>query len=352
MFSLATGRDFASKVQVFDCLGNGISGTVSIKTGFISASESRRTGKWSPAPASYGQGALKCSGKCSASISTSGTISAMIGDGSAEVLVTGMRVTQVGPSNRGDIRYSDEIALGVRKKVVRIQGSNFILAGIAQLDLSSGAWTPLAKTGDISDPSLSDPIQKSMSALGFSPNDFTQEWTVLPMARGTTLQDPTLDLCAASYSSESGRQVRRQVTATRVGSPYAFLSTEAVKYTSAAAAAAALTELKKNYEACVANRGGTENGVFIDYSFQPLPSITSPLVDEKSRVVVRAMIGKASSARQLLGIYQYRGAYFTGLYVVLPGEKPIADAEISRWLEVAAVMASRLESVAGGLSRV
>jgi hypothetical protein len=124
-----------------------------------------------------------------------------------------------------------------------------------------------------------------------------------------------------------------------------FLSTEAVKYKSAAAALAAVTELKKNYEACVANKGGNENGVFTDYSFQPLPFSNAGLVDEKSRVVVRAMIGKGSSARQLLGIYQYSGAYFTGLYIVVQGDKPIADAEVVRWLDVAGVMASRLQAV-------
>jgi len=344
-FSFTTGRDFAAKVQVFDCLGNGMSGSVSVKTGFLTASESTRTGKWSAAPASYGPGALKCTGKCSASLSVSGNISALIGDGSADVLVTSKSVAKVANSTSGQIRYSDGIALGARKKVVRVQGSNFIFAGIAQLDFTLGKFEPLAKTVEFPDPSLTDPIQKNMSALGFNAGDFTQEWTVLPMARGTTLQDPTLDLCAANYASESGREIRRQVTATRVGSPYMFLSTEAVKYKNAAAALAAVTELKKNYEACVANKGGNENGVFTDYSFQSLPFSNAGLVDEKSRVVVRAMIGKGSSARQLLGIYQYSGAYFTGLYIVVQGDKPIADAEVVRWLDVAGVMASRLQAV-------
>ncbi len=75
-----------------------------------------------------------------------------------------------------------------------------------------------------------------------------------------------------------------------------------------------------------------------------LPKRNAALVDEKSRVVVRATIGKGLAARQLLGVYQYSGMYFTGLYVVTAGEKPIADDEVLRWLDVAGVMAQRLQT--------
>jgi hypothetical protein len=131
---------------------------------------------------------------------------------------------------------------------------------------------------------------------------------------------------------------------TKVGSPYLFLSSESVKYKSANAASAALAELKKNYEACVANKGGSDNGTFTDYSVQALPKSNAKLVDEKSRVVVRATIGTGISARQLLGIYQYSGMYFTGLYIVVAGEKPIPDEEILRWLQAGALMAVRLQA--------
>ena len=68
------------------------------------------------------------------------------------------------------------------------------------------------------------------------------------------------------------------------------------------------------------------------------------LVDDKSRVIVRATIGKGLNARQLLGFYQYNGAYFTGLYVVKAGEAAIDNTEVLRWFDVAAVMAERLKS--------
>jgi hypothetical protein len=195
---------------------------------------------------------------------------------------------------------------------------------------------------------LVEPIQKEMSRFGFGSGDFVQDWAVLPMARGTTLLDPTLDLCAANYASESGREVRRQISVTKVGSPYLFLSSESVKYKSIAAAEAALAELKKNYEACVKNRGGRENGLFTSYTFQSLPKSDAKLVAEDKRVLVGATIGTGAAARQLLAFYQYSGAYFTGLYVVLAGEKPIADSEVLRWFDVAEVMAKRLEAGSSG----
>lgn len=207
-----------------------------------------------------------------------------------------------------------------------------------------GEFTPIARGPEFPDPSLNDAVQRSMSRFGFNQQNFTDEWIVLPMARGTRLFDPTLDLCSATYASESGREVRRQLSVNRVGSPYFFLSSESVKYKSVAAATAAVAELKKNYEACIVNKGGTENGIFTEYKFQLLLISNTGLVDEKSRVVVRATIDKGLGARQLLGVYQFSGQYFTGLYIVVAGEKPIADSEVARWLDVAAVMAKRLQT--------
>lgn len=346
IFSLPTGGSLTASAQVFDCLGNGMAGDISLSSSFIETSKSRRTGKWSPAPIDYGAGALKCSGKCSASMSVSGSISALIGEGSAEILVSGKVAAKVANSTAQLLRISDSVTLGARNKVIRVSGRNFVFGGLAKFEVKVGEFKEIAKGPEFPDPSLDEPVQKAMSRFGFNQEDFTGDWTVLPMARGTTLLDPTLDLCSASYPSEIGREIRRQISVTKVGSPYLFLSSESVKYKSASAAGAALAELKKNYEACVTNKGGSENGTFTQYSFQALPKSNASLVDEKSRVVVRATIGTGISARQLLGIYQYSGMYFTGLYIVTAGEKPIPDEEILRWMQAGALMAERLQASA------
>ena len=347
-FTLNTGASLVAKAQVFDCLGNGMSGEVSTSTAFTKASASKRTGKWIPAGGSYGVDALKCVGKCTASLSTKGNATVLLGETAAEIFLSGKSVAKVSVANSkevsGVLRSSQVIAIGSRNRVLRVAGSNFVFGGIATVDFKISEFKPLAKTVEFPDPSLNEPIQKAMSRFGFNGSDFTQDWTVLPMARGTTLLDPTLDLCGSNYLSESGRETRRQISVTKVGSPYLFLSSEAVKYRSVAAANAALAELKKNFDACVKNKGGTENGVFTDYTFQSLPKSNAILVDEASRVLVRATIGKGQAARQLLGFYLYNGMYFTGLYVVKAGEKVLEDSEVLRWFDVAVVMSDRLKS--------
>jgi len=342
-FTIPTGNSLASAVQVFDCLGNGMAGEISLTPVFIEASGSTRTGKWKNAPAIYGPGALQCVGKCSASTNVNGNVSALIGEGSAEIFVMGKSVAKVANSTIPVLRSSAPVAIGVRNKVLRVAGSNFVFGGLTKFESKIDVFQPISRGPDFPDPSLTDSVQKSMSRLGFNQDDFTGDWTVLPMARGTTLLDPTLDLCGSNYTSESGREIRRQMSVTKVGTPYSFLSTEAVKYKSVDAAKAALMELKKNFDACVTNRGSIENGITIPYDFQTLPLSNAALVDEKSRVVVRATIETGLRARQLLGIYQYSGQYFTGLYITINGEKSIADAEVQRWLEVAGIMAKRLQ---------
>jgi hypothetical protein len=165
------------------------------------------------------------------------------------------------------------------------------------------------------------------------------------MGRGTTLEDPTLDLCSAQFDSELLRKERRQVLANKTGNPYLFLSTESVRYRNVAAAEQALSEVKLSYANCVKNLGGTErDGAFTKYEFLDLPKVPTNLVSTSHRVIVHAKIGEAESARYLFGAYQYHDDMFTGLYVVRPGDKPFTQDEITRWLDVAGVMAERLNA--------
>ena len=341
-FTIPTGLSYTAQAQVIDCLGNGMKGDIQLSSSFISPSDSKRTGKWSAASSAYPPGSLRCTGKCSASISTNGDVIAQIGQGAAEFFVTAKSVGTLAPSTATTVRNSTPITIGPRKKVLRLSGSNFVFVGLTKLESKVSLFSPFSKGPEFPDPSLNDATQKGLNQLGFRIGDFTDDWTVLPMARGTTLLDPTLDLCGANYLSESLRTSRRQISVTKVGSPYLFLSSESVRYTSASAAAGALAELKKNYQSCLTNKGGSENGVFTSYTFQPLPQGQDPLGDS-SRVIVRAMIGSGLAARQLFAVYQYKGAFFTGMYIVKSGERAIEDAEVRRWLRAADILSQRLD---------
>ena len=342
-FKFARSTDLKAQLHTYDCLGNGVISDLSLKSSYIPGSKSSKTGKWSSS--SLLDGAITCSGKCSASFTTSGKAYLLVAEGAPNVLLSSKVVAKVEPSSIKAIRPGAFIDIGPRNRVLRVSGSNFTLIGIAKVDLVLSNQREMARLPSASDPSFGEPNQKSMARYGFVSDDFASGWIVLPMARGTTLDDPTLDLCSAIYKSESGRQNRRQVSADKVGSPYLFLSSEVVKYKDKSAADAALTELISNYQTCVKNKGGVErDGAFVDYTFTPMPQSDLELVPESSRVLVRAQIGKGVSARQLLAFYQFKGEIFTGLYVVKAGEAGFDDAEVKRWFEAASLMAKRLET--------
>ena len=333
-----------SKLEVFDCLGNGRSGTITTSTAFTYANSMSKSGKWTNASSDFPQGSMKCTGKCTIYISQKGAVGVALGSGSADVTAGSTTIKGFKASRSGDYFATAGILVG-SKKTVKISGSNFILIGVAQTELKITGLTNASNSVTEPDYSLDDAIQKGLNKYGFSSADFSSEWSVFPMARGTTLEDPTLDLCSAQFDSELLRKDRRQVTVGRSGNPYLFLSTEVVRYKSNAAAEQALSEVKTSYNNCIKNNGGTErDGAFTKYEFLPIPTFTAPLVAESKRVVVHAKIGEGDSVRYLFGIYQYNGDMFTGLYIVRSGNDPFTSAEISRWLEVGGVMAQRLRA--------
>ena len=335
---------FESRFESEDCLGNGLRGDIFIKSEFKGATLGRKTGNWRDVNSSIGKG-LSCITKCSISISAKDNVSIVLGRGTAEVAVSGQARKRLVVSAIENPRIAGEVYLGKKSRVTRISGSNFTFYGILQSTVSLENVEEFSKSSIAIDKSIEEPIQASLSKFGFRQADFSSDWNLLPMFRGTTLDDPTLDLCSATYKSESGRQYRRQVSANKVGSPYLFLSSEVVKYKDKSAADAALSELISNYQTCVKNKGGTErDGTFVDYTFTPMPQSDLELVPESSRVLVRAQIGKGVSARQLLAFYQFKAEIFTGLYVVKAGEVGFDDAEVKRWFEAASLMATRLET--------
>jgi hypothetical protein len=343
-FVFKKSSNFRANLRTYDCLGNGITSDFSVKSLYLPANKSSRTGKW-VAVNSVADGALTCTTKCSASFITSGKANVLITEGAPTILVSGKTVAKTQPSTTKGVRTAAVVDLGPKNKVLRVTGSKFTLVGIANLDVNVTNNKEMARTAAITDPSLAEPIQKNMAKFGFNSDDFSDGWTVLPMVRGTTLEDPSLDLCSATYNSEAGRQYRRQINVTKVGSPYLFLSSEVVKYKDKAAGDAALSELKASYEDCLKNKGGVESdGTFVDYTFRSLPSSDAALVKESSRVLVRAQIGKGVTARQLLAFYQFNDEMFTGLYVVTSGEVALSVEETKRWFDVAGIMAQRLNS--------
>ena len=342
VFKVSAGATLTGTAQVFDCIGNGMRGDVSISGALVSADKSSKTGKWSPAGAAYGAGAIKCIGKCTASLSVAGKNNVLVGTGAATVAIGNKTVATIADSKVAKLRVGASIDTGASKKVVRISGSNFVLIGLSSFTSTIGTYKEFDRSPEISDPSLSDSKQVAMAKYGFRASDFSQEWTVLPMGGGTKLDDPSLDLCNGVFLSEKERVERRQVAATKVGSTFAFLSSEVVRYSSAAAAAAAQKELVKVLNDCKTNKGYTDaTGALMPYDFKTLSNIPAGVVSESNRVFVFTNIDSGERARTLLGFYQFNGDMFTGLYVM--NTEGFSDAQVAKWLKVAVTMASRLK---------
>jgi len=342
-FKLTNGVALTGTAQVFDCVGNGESGALSITNTLVNADKSSKTGKWSAAGAAYGAGAIKCVGKCTASLTVAGKNDVLVGSGAATVVVGNQTVATIADSKVAKLRIGATVDVGPAKKVVRVNGSNFVLVGLASITTTLGTLKEIERAPAISDPSLSDDKQVKLAKLGFRAEDFSGEWTVLPMGGGTKLDDPSLDLCNGTFASEKDRVERRQVAATKVGSTFSFLSTEVVKYSSAAAASAAQKELVKVLAQCQSDKGYKDStGTVVPYDFKTLKNIPAGVVSEGNRVFVHTVIDSGVRARTLLGFYQFNGDTFTGLYVM--NADGFSDAQVEKWLKVAVTMAQRLQA--------
>lgn len=344
VIDLPNGRALSSNFQVVDCRGNAIVGQLTTESRFISANSVRKTGQWSNSDSEF-KGALKCTGNCVMWVSTKGKVSILSDAGSADVLVSSKKVGTLESAKEVDKRRIFEVNLGNTKKVVRIQGKNFSILGFVNLEFGLSQVREANLPSRVIDESLRDSVQSDLSRYGFSSDDFDSSWTVLPMARGTTLQDPTLDLCEFQYKSDDERVARRQVTVSKPGSRYTFLSSEVVKYRDSAAAERAITELKQNLQKCITEGGGVNRaGTKVNYSFSPqrLNQIEG-MINENYSVSVHALIGSGSRTQVLLGFYQFNGSLFTGLYVVSNQSTFFTQDQAELWTEVAAVFGRRLQ---------
>ena len=343
VFKVQNGVTLSTKAQAFDCIGNGVVGDLTLTNTLVSADKSSKTGKWSPAGSAYPIGSIRCVGKCTLSLSAKGSVDVLVGTGAATVTVSNKRVATIADSKVAKMRVGARVEIGETKRVIRLTGSNFVAVGANTATATFTNERSLARTPAEVDESLDDPKQLALSKFGFNVNDFSQEWVVLPMPRGTTTEDPTLDLCGGTFASEKDRLERRQMSIYKQGTPFSFLSTEVVRYSSAAAASAAHKELVKVLAQCQAEKGfKNSTGALTPYAFKALPPLPAGLVPESSRVLVDTVIDTGDAARHLLGFYQFNGEMFTGLYVISATPAGFSDAQVAKWLKVAVTMAERL----------
>ena len=149
------------------------------------------------------------------------------------------------------------------------------------------------------------------------------------MSPTTITWSPSSASCSAATARASSRTTRR------TGHPRTGTAT-------AAAATAAQKELVKVLAQCQADKGYKDaTGALVPYDFKTLKNIPAGVVADGNRVFVHAVIDSGVRARTLLGLYQFNGDTFTGLYVM--NAEGFSDAQVAKWLKVAVTMANRLQ---------
>ena len=323
--------DATGRAQVFDCRGNGVEGDLSMSFAFIPAISAKTIGKTKKTGTD-----VACTGSCSFSFSVAGDIEVRVAKGSGIAYINGVVA--------GNFKAGSEplkLLIGKTKKVVRLTGKDLLVQGLAKVAVEWKESGKIQRKVATVDPSLEDADQLKLSKYGFQITDFDQNYQLLPISRGTTLLDATLDVCAGDFPSEKSRVLRRQVSAFKQGSPYSFLSTETVKYKDAASAASALTDLDSVIAKCKTTGGAVAaQGVITKYAFSESPKFV--FADGVKGRVVLTLIGEGVSARWLLGFFQVKGELAVNTYLVR-AEK-FTDADIKRWSQVASEISTRLSS--------
>ena len=323
--------DTVGRAQVFDCRGNGVVGDLTLGFTYIPAFNAKTTGK-----VTINKTDSACTGSCSFSFSVSGDLEVKVAKGSGVAYINGV------PS--GTFKAGAEtlkLAIGKTKKVVRLQGKDLVIQGLAKVSVQWKESGKIQRKVAVVDPSLEDKEQLAISKYGFQISDFDQDYQLLPIARGTTLLDATLDVCSGDFPSEKSRVLRRQVAAFKEGSPYSFLSTETVKYKDSASAESALTDLDNVVAKCKL-AGGVKgaDGAITKYVFSETPKFT--YADGVKGRVLLTLIGEGASARWLLGFFQIKGELAVNTYLVRV--EKFSDADIKRWSQVASEISTRLSA--------
>ena len=317
------------KAQVFDCRGNGVEGDLTLGLSYIPAASARATGKTKVSGSE-----VSCIGSCSLSFTASGDLEVRVskGSGTAYINNIAMGTFKAGATNL-------KLSVGKVKKIVRLAGKDLVVQGLGQVAVQWKQSGTVQRKVAVVDPSLEDKDQLALSKYGFQIADFDQDYQLLPIARGTTLLDATLDVCSGDFPSEKSRTLRRQVAAYKQGSPYSFLSTETVKYKDAATAASALTDLDSVIAKCKVSGGAVgATGLVTKFIFADAPKFN--YANGVTGRVVLTQIGEGTSATWLLGFFQVKGDLAVNTYLVR-AEK-YSDADIKRWSQVVSEISTRL----------
>jgi hypothetical protein len=163
--------------------------------------------------------------------------------------------------------------------------------------------------------------QPLVNGLGVQPGDMSAGETVAQLANGDDASNqPTLDLCNATYPSESQRVARHQVGVADASGNSVF-STEAVLYESPGGTAQGFTELKVAALHCpktpVPSPVGEQTATTV---FAAAPDGSWPQIAGVERLAYDfTSTDDQGNASHNVAVYLRRGRVLEGIYFTLPG---------------------------------
>ena len=177
--------------------------------------------------------------------------------------------------------------------------------------------------------------------MGFNKNDFFPINDVQPLARGTTLEEPTLDFCKALYESDQARDIRRQVQVLSQSQSTPFFSSEIVKYKSTDAVTEARNELEIAIQDCKQNLGyQSSNGLFLPHQFIYDKMETDG--NNRIRRTIQVKLGGTNESRMLLASFIFHNEYLLGVYLVRNGIQTFTSEQIMEFEEMSRLLAKRI----------
>jgi hypothetical protein len=164
-----------------------------------------------------------------------------------------------------------------------------------------------------------DPSTASLASLVVKPEDVPSTASVVVFTGGVGLGQPTLDLCNATYPSESRRSARLQDAVLDAQSNL-VLSTEAVLYRDSAGTTEAFAELRSAVGACPSTPVQSPVGQpAVATTFNAPPDATWQQVPSVNRLAFDlTTVDATGKSNHTIAVYLQRGRALLGVYFSQP----------------------------------
>lgn len=330
------------RMTLMDCRGNATEMKIETFIRSINLEKTKRTGKWNFGKPVNQVGTATCEKSCSISLVTNLPYTVIVRSGQGRVTFDGKLMSQFNVRESNGSRFIQiPSSSNGRKKLLRVQGNQLSIEAITEnkvevLDLANQIY-PARQP----DSSLITETQRNLDRIGFNQSDFFPKNPLQLLARGNSLEEPTLDLCKSVYTSDQAREIRRQVQVLGQQSEVTFFSTEIVRYKNRESALEARNELQMTVNKCKKESGfRTPNGLQIPYEF--LNDVTESNGVDSSNITLHVKIGNLSESRILLASYTFKGEYLQGVYLVKSGLNPFMPEQIHEFEKMSVSLMKRI----------